>query len=192
MLNEVLRAELVMMDAHDQTVRAELAADGSLFQGYHPRMAAVHDANAARLHEIVREHGWPTTALVGMDGAAAAHRIAQHAINHPDFMREWRHLIAAASERNAVPREHYAYIDDRIRMYEGLPQLYGTQWRGGVHGIEPYPVDDWDAVNGRRRALGLPTLDAMRPQSSEHVSPDERERQRTEELAWRRKVGWLR
>lgn len=73
------------------------------------------------MHEIVREHGWRTTALVGMDGATAAHRIAQHAINHPDFMREWRHLIAAASERNAVPREHCAYIDDRIRNDALLP-----------------------------------------------------------------------
>ena len=41
-MNLALRNELVQMDDHDQAVRAELAADGSLFQGYHPRMAAVH------------------------------------------------------------------------------------------------------------------------------------------------------
>jgi hypothetical protein len=28
----------------DHRVRAELAADGSLFDGYHPRMRAVHEA----------------------------------------------------------------------------------------------------------------------------------------------------
>ena len=179
------------MDRHDQAVRAELAADGSLFQGYHPQMAAVHDANAACLREIVREHGWPTTVLVGPDGAKAAFRIAQHAINHPDFMRKCRDLIKAATDLGEVPREQFAYIDDRIRVYEGLPQLYGTQWRGGVNGIEPYPVDNWSSVNQRRRDLGLPTLDEIRPKSSERLSPEEFERQRAEELAWRHRVGWI-
>ena len=57
-MNHELRAELIEMDEYDQAVRAELAADGSLFEGYHPRMAAVHDANAARLREIIEEFGW--------------------------------------------------------------------------------------------------------------------------------------
>ena len=191
-LNEELRAELVAMDDHDQAVRAELAADGPYPGGYHPRMAAVHDSNAARLREIIHEYGWPTTALVGLDGTKAAHRIAQHSINHPDFMRECRSLIMAAGDRGEIPRDQFAYIDDRIRVYEGLPQLYGTQWHGGVDGIEPHPVDDWNAVNQRRRALGLPTLDEMRPKRSERLSQEEVDRIRTEELAWRRRVGWVR
>src|SRR5262245_52056866 len=180
------------MDDYDQSVRAELAAEGSLFSGYHPRMAAVHDANAAHLREIIREYGWPTTALVGEDGTKAAHRIAQHSINHPDFMRECCALIKVASDRGEVPPEQFAYIDDRIRVYEGLAQLYGTQWCGGVNGIEPHPVDNWDAVNQRRRKLGLPTLEEMNPKSSEHLSAEEVERKRNEEVVWRRQVGWIR
>jgi hypothetical protein len=190
-MNESLRAELLAMDAHDQAVRAELAADGSLFQGYHPRMAAVHDANAARLREIIGEHGWPTTALVGPDGTKAAHRIAQHAINHPDFMRECRTLIEAASERGEVPREQFAYIDDRIRVFEGQPQRYGTQWQCGPNGLEPCSMDDRIAVDRRRRELGLPSLDEMRRESGERLSAEEIERKRSEELAWRRRVGWV-
>lgn len=191
-MNDPLRAELLAMEEHDQTVRAELAADGSLFQGYHPRMAAVHDANAARLREIVREHGWPTPALVGQDGAKAAFRVAQHSINHPDLMRECRTLIDAARDGDALLREQFAYIDDRIRAFEGLPQRFGTQWRAGPYGLEPYPVDDPEAVDGRRRELGLPTLAEMRRESSERPSAEEIERQRAEELAWRRRVGWVR
>jgi hypothetical protein len=190
-LNEALRAELLAMDEHDQAVRAELAADGSLFEGYHPRMAAVHDANAARLREIICEHGWPTAAFVGHDGAKAAHRIAQHSINHPEFMRECRRLIKAASDRGEIPREQFAYIDDRIRVYEGLPQLYGTQWRDSVNGIEPYPVDDWNRVNQRRRDLDLPTLDEMRPESGARLTSEAIDRKRADELAWRLKVGWI-
>ena len=179
------------MDEHDQAVRAELAADGSLFDGYHPRMAAVHNANAARLREIISEHGWPTRSLVGHDGAEAAYRIAQHSINHPEFMRECRKLIEAASDRREVPREQFAYIDDRIRAFEGLPQLYGTQWRDGADGLEPYPVDDWKLVNQRRKDLGLPVVQEMKPEPGEHFSPEKVERKRAEELAWRRRVGWV-
>src|ERR1044072_4263828 len=103
-MNEALRSELMQMDEHDQAVRAGLAADGSLFDGYHPRMGAVHDANAARLRTIIATRGWRTERLVGVDGAKAAHRIAQHSINHPDFMRECRRLLDEASARGEVPR----------------------------------------------------------------------------------------
>src|SRR5215217_4085463 len=160
-MNEELRAELIEMDDHDQAVRAELAADGSLFDGYHPRMAAVHDANAARLRTIIVTHGWPTERLVGVDGAKAAHRIAQHAINHPAFMRECRRLLDEASVKGEVPRWQFAFIDDRIRVFEGLEQRYGTQWRDSPNGLEPYAIEDPAHVDERRKLLGLPSLEEL-------------------------------
>ena len=36
-----IRSELLAMAREDHRVRTELAADGSLFDGYHPRMRAV-------------------------------------------------------------------------------------------------------------------------------------------------------
>jgi Family of unknown function (DUF6624) len=194
-MNLTLRNELVQMDEHDQAVRAELAADGSLFQGYHPRMAAVHDANAARLRAIIRENGWPTEHIVGADGARAAWRIAQHSINHPDFMRECRTLLDQASAKGEVPRSQFAYIDDRIRVYEGLPQRYGTQWRGGPNGLEPYPLEDSIKVDEWRAELGLPSLAEMRatvPPPKRPWDPDAEAEKEAEELAWRRQVGWIR
>ena len=192
-MNEILRAELMQMDEYDQAVRAELAADGSLFDGYHPRMAAVHDANAARLRTIIATHGWPAESLVGVDGANAAHRIAQHSINHPGFMRECRRLLDEASTKGEAPRWQFAYIDDRIRVFEGLKQRYGTQWRGGVNGLEPYPIEDPDHVDERRAELGLPSLAELRatapPEPS--LSAEAARRLEEQELAWRRAVGWI-
>jgi hypothetical protein len=193
-MNERLLAELVAMNEYDQVVRAELAADGSLFEGYHPRMAAVHDANAARLQAIIQENGWPTERLVGVDGAKAAHQIAQHAINHPHFMRECRKLLDEASARGEVPRWQYAFIDDRIRVFEGLPQRFGTQWRGGPSGSEPCPLEDAAHVDDRRAAVGLPPLSVLRASAPEEPSWDEHAARRLaeKEVAWRRAVGWLR
>jgi len=192
-MDETLRAELMQMDDYDQAVRAELAADGSLFDGYHPRMAAVHDANAARLRAIIATHGWPTERLVGVDGAKAAHRIAQHSINHPEFMRECRKLLDEARAREEVPRWQFAYIDDRIRVFEGLPQRYGTQWRGTTHGLEPYPIEDPDHVDERRAALGLPSLAELRALAppEPRLNAEAGRRLEEQELAWRRAVGWI-
>jgi len=192
-MNEILRAELMQMDEYDQVVRAELAADGSLFDGYHPRMAAVHDANAARLRAIIAAHGWPTEPLVGVDGAKAAHRIAQHSINHPELMRECRRLLDEASARGEAPRWQFAYIDDRIRVFEGLKQRYGTQWRGGPHGLEPYPIEDPDHVDERRAELGLPSLTELRASAPPErpLNPEAARRLEEQELAWRRAVGWI-
>ena len=128
--DSALRDELLRMRAHDLSVRAELERDGSLFNGYHPRMAAVHDANAARLRAIIGEHGWPTIGVVGEDGAEAAWLIAQHAINHPDLMREARSLLARATHSGLVPRWQFEYIDDRINVFEGRDQRFGTQSLG--------------------------------------------------------------
>lgn len=193
-LNATLREELLRMDEHDQTVRAALAADGSLYAGYHPRMAAVHDANADRLAEIVRELGWPTEELVGEDGAHAAWRIAQHSINRPALMREFRALIDLASSKGQVPRWQFAYIDDRIHAFEGRPQRYGTQWRDRPGGPEPYPLDDPMRVDQRRAALQLPSMEELRVQSANERYMDAEAAQSMDEaeLTWRRIVGWVR
>lgn len=68
--NEALGRELVALAEGDQSVRNELAADGSLgLHGYHPRMETMHKENAARLAVIIEQYGWPGLTLVGEQGA---------------------------------------------------------------------------------------------------------------------------
>jgi hypothetical protein len=192
-MNEALRDELIAMRDHDQAVRAELAADGSLFEGYHPRMEEAHRANAKRLREIISEFGWPGRALVGDEGADAAWLIAQHSIGEPSFMRHCRDLLDDASTRGDVPRWQFAYIDDRIRVFEGSPQRYGTQFRDGPDGPQPYPLEDAARVEEWCRDLGLPPLaDVLaRAQATPPPKPRDQAAKDAAELAWRREVGWI-
>src|SRR4051812_39436060 len=102
-MDDDLRQSLIALAEHDLAVRARLAADGSLFRGYHPQMQAVHEANAAALEAIIATRGWPIQDHVGEDGAKAAWLIAQHAIGLPDFQRRSLAALQSAAAAGKVP-----------------------------------------------------------------------------------------
>jgi hypothetical protein len=188
-----LRDELLSMKEEDVRVRAELAADGSLFDGYHPRMEDVHRRNAARLQQIIDEHGWPGKTLVGEDGAEAAWLIAQHAIGEPDFQRSCLKLLKTAADVGEVPAWQPAYLEDRIRVFEGRPQIYATQFDIGDDGLPiPYEIDEPDSVDERRRAVGLEPLAEQigRAERVDPPTPEMRAKRDREYREWLRRVGW--
>jgi hypothetical protein len=165
-MNEPLRDELVAMRAEDLRVREELLETGELGQGYAPRMEATHRKNAHRLREIIAEHGWPDTQLAGSDGTLAAWFIAQHAIGEPDFQRHALALIQDEVKRRAVPPAQEAYLFDRVAMYEGRPQRYGTQslpCRDGQY--RRWRTEDPEHLNERRAAMGLPAVEDDPPET---------------------------
>jgi hypothetical protein len=185
------------MAAEDEVVRAELAAAGSLFQGYHPRMAEVHRRNAAALAEIIAGLGWPVPALVGDDGSRAAWLVLQHAIGDPPFQRRGLELLRAAVGRGEIPGWQAAYLEDRIRFFEGRPQVYGTQYDWDEDGrISPLPVEDAAGVDERRKAVGLLPLDEDTRRKREGIArsgeepPRDWHRRQREMEAWARSVGW--
>src|SRR3954451_9054470 len=128
MINESLRRELVSMREEDLRVRGELEAAGGLGGPYVPRMEGVHVANAARLRELIAEHGWPAEDIAGEDGAKAGGFIVQHAVGEPDFQRQVLGLLREYAAAGRIPAWQAAYLEDRIAMQEGRPQRFGTQW----------------------------------------------------------------
>jgi len=195
--NSALRDELLAMRAEDERVRDELANEGSLYEGYHPRMAEVHRRHGARLAEIIDEHGWPVKSLVGSDGAEAAWLIAQHDIGNPSLQRRCLKLIEAAVERNEVPARQMALMTDRIRVQEGRPQVYGTSFDWDKQGeMSPCEIEDAENVDQRRRSVGLPPLaENTRRQREGVVDSNERPpadwHARQKKMAeWARSVGW--
>ncbi len=192
-----LRRELLAMAERDLAVRGELGADGSLFHRYHPRMQAVHDANAARLAAIMDQHGWPGEPQVGPQGAEAAWLIAQHAIAQPAFQRAALTALWKAVEGGDAPALQAAMLEDRIRAFEGRPQRYGTQFDWDANGeLSPLPIDDPGGVDDRRRTLGLmPLQDDLAERQRRAAEGPERPpadwpaRQREME-AWLHAAGW--
>lgn len=195
-MDERLREELLAMATEDSSVRAVLAADGSLFEGYNPRMQAIHDRNAARLAEMINKNGWPGVSLAGEDGEEAAWIIAQHAIAQPAFQRRCLALLEAAVESGEAPKWQAAYLTDRIRFNERKAQVYGTQFdwdEGGV--MSPWLIEDAGHVEERRLAAGLEPLAEvvakMRQGLRAEKPPTDYAARQREIEEWARSVGWL-
>ena len=196
-LNQSLRLELLAMAQKDQQLRQELAMDGSLYEGYHPRMEEIHYRNALRLQEIIQQFGWPGISIAGKDGAEAAWLVAQHAISYPDFQRRVLDLLRHVAPHEIEPWQH-AYLEDRIRSLEGRPQLYGTQFDWDENGfLSPYPaIEDPDNCEKRRQEVGLrPLKEAILYQRevasvSNEKPPKNLAERRKKMEEWARSVGW--
>jgi hypothetical protein len=192
-MNTTLREELLAMQAEDVRVREELAREGVLGEGYEPRMEEVHRRNAARLEAIVNEHGWPGRTQAGDDGAEAAWRTLQHAIGRPDLIRLYLPLLQQAAAAGEIPDWHPAYLLDRIRFFEGKPQVYGTQYDWDEEGFTKlWPVEDPEHVNEKRKSVGLPPLAeaGARARLQKPVPPEQLRERREAMEAWARSVGW--
>jgi hypothetical protein len=110
-----------------------------------------------RLWEILDDYEvWPGRRLVGDDGSRAAWLIAQCAIEDPGLQKRCLEALEVAVAYGDADPVHYAYLVDRVRMADGLDQLYGSQFVTGSGGeLMPWPVDDPVKVEARRQRLGL-------------------------------------
>lgn len=197
-MSEAWRQRLIEAARQDLETRVRLAASGALFEGYHPEMEAVHLENAALLEQAIEALGaWPTRALVGDDGAGAGFLIVQHAISRPDLQRRALALMLGAAERGEINVVDTAYLADRIAVFEGREQIFGTQFDWDEAGeLSPAPVAAADTLDERRASVGLPpmaeTIAHMRDRAvaeGETAPPDLAQR-RAEFAAWAVRVGW--
>ncbi|SIT02892.1 hypothetical protein SAMN05421786_104149 [Chryseobacterium ureilyticum] len=186
-MNNEFEQELIRLANHDLQIRKKLASEGKLSEGYHPEMESVHKANAKRLREIIREIGFPTISKVGEKASDAAWLIIQHSIGEPEFIKDCYQMMEENShDINLINK---AYLYDRIQVFQGKPQKYGTQLI--AEGI-PYPVENKKHLNNDREKVGLPKLSTTDinkiPEIEEIPMIDGKDK---EYLIWRKKVGWL-
>ncbi|MEZ5959285.1 MAG: DUF6624 domain-containing protein [Hyphomonadaceae bacterium] len=196
-MSENWGALLVAAARRDLETRSRLAACGELFDGYHPEMEAVHDENAALLTRVFDAIGWPGRRDYGDDGAGAAFLILQHAIGHPALQRRGLALILEAIPEGQANPLDAAYLSDRIAIFEGRQQTFGTQFDWDADGqLSPAPVRDPEELDDRRASVGLPpiaeTIAHMRANAAAEgdTAPRDLAERRAAYEAWARKAGW--
>ena len=180
-------------------LRAVLASDGTLFQGYNAQLRELHNSHAKALADIVDAQGWPGKSKVGEDGAAAAWMIVQQAIGLPRFMRACLEVIEAAASKGDVPRWQVALLTDRICWLEGRKQVYGTQFDWDANGeLSPVPIADEATVEASRALCDLiPLSDGIKQRRAEAAQNGETAPAAADAAArrkdfddWAKAIGW--
>lgn len=150
--------KLVDALAHDMKFRTELEEAGLLNEGYHPQMRAIHEENAALLEDFLHQYGWPYPSKYGKEVHEAAWMIAIHSISKPALLKKVLYILEKALQAGEPVANEYTKFYDRIALYEGRKQVYGTQFSPSPTGWVAWDLYDPEHVDERRKALGLSTF----------------------------------
>ncbi|MCD9189471.1 MAG: hypothetical protein LUM44_23880 [Pyrinomonadaceae bacterium] len=198
MVYKLIAEKIIELKKADLDLRDKLVRNGQLFEGYNREMEALHNKNAEILNEIIDEIGYPTVEKVGAEANAAAWLVIQHSIGKPEFMKKCAALLEKAVAEDQADAKQQAYLSDRIAVFEGQPQLYGTQFDWDENGeMSPKSFDDLEKVNRRRKAVGLNRLEEqieiIRQQVAAEVEkpPADLKERIKQADEWRKKVGWI-
>lgn len=117
--------------------------------------------NLIRIEEIIKQYGYPGKTLVDSPANESAFMVIQHST----VIDKYLPLIKSAAEKKELPFRLYAMMLDRSLMYQGKPQVYGTQGKGfqaldSTTGKRKFtmiiwPVQNAATVNERRKAAGF-------------------------------------
>lgn len=121
------------------------------------------------LHKIQRENGRVVKHLLKVHGYPFAHIASQKAddgafltVQHSGDTKLIKNTITLLSTQNHRQdvRQKIAYLTDRLQIFQGKFQIYGTQYRTNSDGtIEFFSIKDMGAVDAMRSKAGLETLE---------------------------------
>ena len=120
---------------------------------------------ANRIEEIVTEFGWPTIDMVGKDASQAAWIIVQHADYNKEFQDKMLKIMCPLALEGKINPANYAYLYDRTHR----PQLYGTQGKCDGTDFTPFPIQDIEDIDNRRREMKMTTAQAYWNMASERM-----------------------
>ena len=151
-----IASEIVAMVAKDQEMRKRALENEGVIETEEDEK--LDQQNTARIKEIIDQMGWPTISKVGKEISEGAWLLVQHADHDVEFQKRCLQLMKEAPEGD-VSKIDIAYLEDRVRVNEGKPQLYGTQFYGEGEDYRPRPIENPEKVDERRQELGLESME---------------------------------
>lgn len=158
-LNKTLRDELLLMRDADQRARRECAQGNAEEQikCLIKTAETIDRPNTARLAEIFAREGFPTVKMVGKEGVDAFMLLLQHATD--ERLREkCLKPISKAFARGEIAAPEYANFVDRLRVRQGKPQIYGSNFDIRDGKLVMSKTRDLKNLDRRRQKIGLPPL----------------------------------
>lgn len=140
------------MAAKDQKLRKKLEIEES--KESLRKLRKLDKENTIGVKKIVDEIGLPTISKVGKEASYNAWLLVQHS---PDLEFQKKYLRLMKENVDDINPKNIAYLTDRVLMYEGKKQIYGTQvvFDKKNQRYEPYDLENSDRVDKKRREVGL-------------------------------------
>ncbi len=141
----------------DQEMRKHWFASGFSTDTYDK---TIDERNEQALMNILeRNSGWLALSVFGKEAVDNAWTLIQHAPNL-SFQKQVLEKMKALPDLE-VEKKRIAQTEDRIRLSEGKPQLYGTSFTIDIATgtISPDPIEDPENLNARRASMGMDTFE---------------------------------
>ncbi len=158
---EQLSCELEGVLAKDQGPRDTLnklalkyGTDADTVRQYWNYIHTIDSINTLGVSGILDTYGWPDQRLISPEASKALWLVIQHA----DSLTREKYLpvLEQAAAEGKAPKNYFAYLYDRVQMFRGRFQLYGTQMGGDYEGNTVlWPVKKMLQLDARRKAMGL-------------------------------------
>jgi hypothetical protein len=158
-----LRDQLLKMGEDDQAARgfSHGKQTSAVTQDMIHQLPAISTRLTLELKEIVKEKGWPTIALVGIDASNAAMLILTHTSDHA-WQRQLLPQLQELADANKIDLSPLALVIDKELVAEGKLQRYGSQFKFFNGEIAMYAVENPATLDQRRAKALLPPMDVYR------------------------------
>ncbi|MGE0771236.1 MAG: DUF6624 domain-containing protein [Cyclobacteriaceae bacterium] len=154
-----LRIVLEGMVSEEQKVRKMLMDSGGFNSpGAGPiiaKMMEIDERNQAQLNLILEKYGWIGSSKIGEEAAGAFFFIIQH--SNEEMMSKWFPTLDSLSKLGEANPRYAAMMEDRLLMWQGKKQIYGTQasdFRSDKQ-MAIWPIENPGGVNERRTKIGF-------------------------------------
>ncbi len=156
--NKKLREELIKMATRQRELLLLVVDKDQTKQSDQEKLHKTYTEHIARLCQLIKTHGWPTSAVVDQDGVFALFHILKNAGTY-ELQRDLLPVIVAAIKKDPLQKREFAGLFDRLRVSAGMKQLFGTQAVSMGGFLVLYPVEDEGRLDARRAEYGLPPID---------------------------------
>jgi VWFA-related protein len=176
-LNKKLETELIKTAEKQRDLLQEVVAKDQRSKSDQEKLHKLYDAGIAKLCQLIKANGWPTSTLVDRDGVLATYFILKNGGSY-EMQRDLLPVILAAMKKDPAQKPEFAGLFDRLRVSAGMKQIFGTQAVSAGGFLILYPIEDEKHVDDRRAEFGLSTLaDDLRGLERSYNKPLIRSRQ---------------
>jgi VWFA-related protein len=152
-----LKEELIKMAFKQRELLLQVVDKDQTKKKDQEKLNKTYDENLAKLCQLIKTHGWPTSAMVDQDGVLAAFQLLKNAGTY-ELQRDLLPVIVAAIKKDPIQKREFAGLYDRLRVSAGMKQLFGTQAVSMGGFLVLYPIEDEGRVDARRAEYGLPPI----------------------------------